>query len=174
MRVCVIFCAVWAALLRSVDLQVRLVGPSPCEGRVEIFYAQKWGTICYHMWDMIEAEVVCRELNCGTATETTTDGKYGPGGVYSGLDSFQCKGNETQLLQCAYLIDRHEHSFLADCGVKCSGFMTWEWFLKYKIRSDSALEGVNITVLQNAVVSAISGLSRQTILQVKYWKMRSK
>ncbi|OCT72917.1 hypothetical protein XELAEV_18035898mg, partial [Xenopus laevis] len=107
--------------VKCTDLQVRLVGPSPCEGRVEIFYAQKWGTICYHMWDMIEAEVVCRELNCGTATETTTDGKYGPGGVYSGLDSFQCKGNETQLLQCAYLIDRHEHSFLADCGVKCSG-----------------------------------------------------
>ncbi|KAE8593442.1 hypothetical protein XENTR_v10019137 [Xenopus tropicalis] len=53
------------------------------------------------------------------------------------------------------------------------GFTTWEWFLIYKIRSGSALEGVNVTVLQNAVSSAVSVLSRQTVLQVKYWKMRS-
>ena len=42
---------------------VRLVGSeNPGEGRVEVFHAGIWGTICQNHWSVDDANVVCREL----------------------------------------------------------------------------------------------------------------
>ena len=42
---------------------VRVVGgENPGEGRVEVFHAGVWGTICHHHWNVNDANVVCREL----------------------------------------------------------------------------------------------------------------
>ena len=45
------------------DGELRLVGGAfEYEGRVEICYRRKWGTICDSSWDTQEARVVCSQL----------------------------------------------------------------------------------------------------------------
>ena len=59
---------------------VRLVdGKSKQEGRVEVFYAGQWGTVCDDDWDLKEASIVCKELGFGRALEAPKHSKFGTG-----------------------------------------------------------------------------------------------
>ena len=41
---------------------IRLVGSSPLEGRLELCNHGVWGTVCDHDFDILDANVVCRQL----------------------------------------------------------------------------------------------------------------
>uniref|UniRef100_A0A087XXD5 Soluble scavenger receptor cysteine-rich domain-containing protein SSC5D n=1 Tax=Poecilia formosa TaxID=48698 RepID=A0A087XXD5_POEFO len=107
-------------LLTECD-KIRLVGPSRCAGRVEIYHNDVWGTVCDDHWSVANAEVVCRELNCGMVMEAKKSAFFGEGTNEIWLDDVQCNGKETSITKCEHKpfgINNCGHS--EDAGVVCS------------------------------------------------------
>ncbi|XP_055788798.1 deleted in malignant brain tumors 1 protein-like [Salvelinus fontinalis] len=87
---------------QSADLTVRLVdGPNRCSGRVEVYQDGSWGTVCDDNWALLDAQVVCRELSCGPATEAPHQAHFGEGSGSILLDDVACMGSEGSLLECS-------------------------------------------------------------------------
>ncbi|NP_001305912.2 CD163 molecule like 1 [Gallus gallus] len=105
-------------------VQLRLVnGTDHCSGRVEVLYGQQWGTVCDDSWDLIDAEVVCRQLGCGTALSAAFSAYFGRGSDPIWLDDVMCKGTEAALSECtAKPWGKHDCGHGEDAGVVCSGF----------------------------------------------------
>ncbi|XP_030060558.1 deleted in malignant brain tumors 1 protein-like [Microcaecilia unicolor] len=100
-------------------------GEDQCRGRVEVYYNGVWGTVCDIGWDLTDAQVVCRQLGCGSALSAPGNAYYGQGTGSVLLDSVQCTGSEPYLWQCfnsgwATSVCRHSR----DASAVCSG--KWE------------------------------------------------
>lgn len=73
---------------------VRLVGShGRCAGHVELFYQGVWGTVCNDLWDLPEANIVCRQLGCSWAVSALTEAHSGEGSGKILLDSVHCRGD---------------------------------------------------------------------------------
>ncbi|NXJ34820.1 DMBT1 protein, partial [Ciconia maguari] len=103
--------------------QVRLVNyGSRCAGRVEVFHNKQWGTVCDDNWDLLDAEVVCRQLDCGRALSAPGAGQFGRGNGIIWMDETNCTGMERTLSSCRarpWGINNCYHG--EDAGVVCSG-----------------------------------------------------
>ncbi|XP_055780225.1 scavenger receptor cysteine-rich type 1 protein M130-like [Salvelinus fontinalis] len=100
---------------------VRLVdGAGLCSGRVEVKSNQSWASGCEADFDRQDAEVVCGELGCG-APAALQGGLYGGGEGQTWDKEFQCKGNESLLLDCD-TSDRENNTCLPGnaVGLTCS------------------------------------------------------
>lgn len=86
-------------------------GSGRCSGRVEVFYHGHWGRVCDDQWDLHEADVVCRQLNCGRALEAPVQAQFGEGPGEFLLDEMGCTGTESFLGQCP-----HAGWHLHNCG----------------------------------------------------------
>uniref|UniRef100_A0A671VYD4 SRCR domain-containing protein n=1 Tax=Sparus aurata TaxID=8175 RepID=A0A671VYD4_SPAAU len=75
-------------------------GHSRCVGRVEYYDKGQWGTVCSESWDMNDATVVCRQLDCGMSHKITTMAEYGNGTGQTWTDQIECNGLESTLAQC--------------------------------------------------------------------------
>uniref|UniRef100_A0A8C6Q6N0 Soluble scavenger receptor cysteine-rich domain-containing protein SSC5D n=1 Tax=Nothobranchius furzeri TaxID=105023 RepID=A0A8C6Q6N0_NOTFU len=101
--------------------KIRLVGSSRCSGRVEIFHENSWGTVCDDHWSLSNADVVCRELNCGMALEAKRNAFFGEGKEEIWLDDVQCTGIEPSIVKCQHsAIGIHNCAHSEDAGVICS------------------------------------------------------
>uniref|UniRef100_A0A8C1LPQ2 SRCR domain-containing protein n=1 Tax=Cyprinus carpio TaxID=7962 RepID=A0A8C1LPQ2_CYPCA len=112
-----------AGLTCADSVSVRLVnGNNPCAGRVEVLHDGQWGTVCHRDWDITDAAVVCRELDCGTAVKATLNAHFGQGSGSISMSNVYCSGSETALKDCRsdsrYVqYCKHDH----DAGVVCLG-----------------------------------------------------
>ncbi|XP_036941411.1 deleted in malignant brain tumors 1 protein-like isoform X1 [Acanthopagrus latus] len=108
------------SLLTECD-KVKVVGPSRCSGRVEVYHSDSWGTVCDDQWSTANAEVVCRELDCGTVLEAKKGAFFGEGKDQIWLDDVQCTGRESSVLKCEHRpFGQNNCGHGEDAGVVCS------------------------------------------------------
>ncbi|XP_031177501.1 scavenger receptor cysteine-rich type 1 protein M130-like isoform X1 [Sander lucioperca] len=110
-------------LLTECD-KIRLVGPSRCSGRLEVYHSDSWGTVCDDHWTIANADVVCRELNCGTVLDAKKGAFFGEGQNRIWLDDVQCTGHEPSVLKCSHRpMGEHNCGHSEDAGVVCSEYV---------------------------------------------------
>ncbi len=98
---------------------VRLAaGQGAGHGRVEIHFDGRWGTVCDDVWDVNDADVVCRQLGFPGAAQAIQN--FGGGADPIWLDDVQCAGNEAGLALCpARPRGVHNCVHAEDAGVRC-------------------------------------------------------
>uniref|UniRef100_A0AAZ1XKI1 SRCR domain-containing protein n=1 Tax=Oreochromis aureus TaxID=47969 RepID=A0AAZ1XKI1_OREAU len=110
-----------AVICSAVSIILTGSGSTRCSGRVEVYHNNSWGTVCDDSWDLNDAEVVCRQLNCGSALEVPPSAHFGAGTGQIWLDNVTCSGNESSLAECQHSgfgSNRCEHG--QDAAVICS------------------------------------------------------
>ncbi|NXE98450.1 C163A protein, partial [Menura novaehollandiae] len=98
-------------------------GTGPCSGRVEVKHEEQWGTVCDGDWTIKDAEVVCKQLKCGSAVKALNRAPFGEGTGPTWLYRVDCRGDESALWNCTHPgwgAFTCPHYF--DTGVICSGF----------------------------------------------------
>ncbi|XP_045074167.1 deleted in malignant brain tumors 1 protein-like [Coregonus clupeaformis] len=100
---------------------VQLVdGAGVCSGRLEVKSNQSWASVCEADFDQQDAEVVCGGAWLWGSC-SSTGGLYGEGEGQTWDKEFQCKGNESLLLDCD-TSDRKNNTCLPGnaVGLTCS------------------------------------------------------
>uniref|UniRef100_A0A3B4E1P5 SRCR domain-containing protein n=1 Tax=Pygocentrus nattereri TaxID=42514 RepID=A0A3B4E1P5_PYGNA len=137
---------------------IRLVGSGgDCAGRLEVFHSGSWGTVCGDLWDIEDAQVVCRQLQCGVALSALVPAWFGPGTGPIWLNEVECEGNETSLWNCTFqLSGEDEWGHEEDVGVMCSEFK--------EVRLTEGCEG-NLEVFYNGTWGnvCVNGMDEETV-----------
>ncbi|XP_077130313.1 scavenger receptor cysteine-rich type 1 protein M130-like [Ranitomeya variabilis] len=94
-----------------------------CSGRVEMMVAGKWGALCHPFWDLQAANVLCRQLQCGSAVSLPDEIHLGKSDLIW-TDEFRCKGTESNLRECTNTaLGKSLCPDQAAASVICSGIM---------------------------------------------------
>ncbi|KAM7009866.1 scavenger receptor cysteine-rich domain-containing group B protein-like isoform 2-T2 [Tautogolabrus adspersus] len=110
-----------AGVICEAAAPVRLVNSNNrCSGRVEVYHDGQWGTVCDDAWDLRDANVVCRQMDCGSARSALQNAAFGPGSGPIWLDNVGCSGNETSITECRHLgFGSHNCHHGEDASVIC-------------------------------------------------------
>ncbi|KAL0195680.1 hypothetical protein M9458_009252, partial [Cirrhinus mrigala] len=61
---------------------------------------QTWMSVCDAAFDQQDAEVVCRELDCGAPVQVLGAAAFDKGDTQMWTQEIQCTGNESQIHLC--------------------------------------------------------------------------
>ena len=90
------------------------------QGRVEVYHNGKWGSVCDDGWDIIDANVVCRQLGYVGATSAPGQAFFGAGKGPTYYDNVTCTGREARLADCSHRgIGIHNCDHGEHAGVVC-------------------------------------------------------
>ncbi|XP_049330185.1 deleted in malignant brain tumors 1 protein-like [Astyanax mexicanus] len=136
---------------------IRLVGSGgDCAGRLEVFHSGSWGTVNDELWDIEDAQVVCRQLQCGVALSDPVPARFGSGTGPIWLNEVECEGKEASLWNCRYqLCGEDECGHKDDVGVMCSEYK--------EVRLTEGCEG-NLEVFYNGTWGNVcnNGMNEET------------
>ncbi|XP_042201291.1 scavenger receptor cysteine-rich domain-containing group B protein-like [Callorhinchus milii] len=95
-------------------------GGSRCDGRVEIYHDGTWGRLLDDSWNVSDADVICRQLNCGSVISIYNFSQYGEGTGPVWINNVQCVGTETHIWNCPLSTVASPSRSSSDVGVLCS------------------------------------------------------
>lgn len=111
--------------------RVRLTdGPNPHTGEVEIYTNStggldngEWRAICgdYYNWGLTNARVVCHQLGYPDVVNAIRYGQYGEGIGPYWLDSLDCLGTETDILECRNYGIENQYCYYGSAAAECLG-----------------------------------------------------
>ncbi|XP_017580595.2 scavenger receptor cysteine-rich type 1 protein M130-like [Pygocentrus nattereri] len=143
--------------LNPAHSSIRLVGSGgDCAGRLEVFHSGSWGTVTDDLWNIKDAQVVCRQLQCGVALSALVPAQFGPGTGPIWMNEVECEGSETSLWNCTFqLCGEDECGHKDDVGVVCSEFK--------EIRLTEGCQG-NLEVFYNGSWGnvCVNGMDKET------------
>ncbi|XP_012686740.2 neurotrypsin [Clupea harengus] len=103
------------------DGSVRLVGGAGgFEGRLEVYYGGKWGTVCDDGWTDTNSQVVCRQLGYRSG-ESVSSVRFGESLGPILLDDVSCSGKEPAITHCTkkeWL--KHDCTHTEDVAISCN------------------------------------------------------
>ena len=92
------------------------------QGRVELLFNSKWGTVCDDGWTTADATVVCRQLGFYSSVTAYASARYGQGTGPIWLSRLSCFGNESSLFECDLLSSATKNcTHSDDASVYCRG-----------------------------------------------------
>ncbi len=120
---CIFLSVSYLSVLQLDSVNVRLVGGhSRCAGTVEVHHRGQWGTVCGDFWDLSDAAVVCRELDCGEPVDALSDFHFGPESERVWMKYVACTGSESTLKNCGSSgWGKNTCDYNEGAGVICSG-----------------------------------------------------
>ncbi|XP_077089899.1 scavenger receptor cysteine-rich type 1 protein M130-like [Siphateles boraxobius] len=126
--------------------EVRLVGGSRCSGRLEILDDQSWVSVCNAAFDQQDAEVVCRELDCGAPVQVLGEDAFGKGDALMWTQEILGRGNESQIHFCptSPLEENncsHEHNIVLLCTT-VAVLVQWRFFIEVSGEQCVMLAGI--------------------------------
>uniref|UniRef100_A0A674IRU9 SRCR domain-containing protein n=1 Tax=Terrapene triunguis TaxID=2587831 RepID=A0A674IRU9_9SAUR len=132
--------------------KLRVVGGEDrCSGRVEVWYRGSWGTVCDDCWDMADANVVCKQLGCGSAVSAPGEAAFGKGTGPIWVEKVNCRGTESSLWDCpAMPWGESNCDHKEDAAVNCSGnsilsMRQFSFQLAHPPGTTSAVEAESVT-----------------------------
>ena len=101
---------------------VALVGAGNLRaGRLEVFHANQWGTVCDNGFTDVAARVVCYSLGFGYVGRKVSIDLYGEGSGLIWLDNVNCRGNEQHIGECSHNDWKvHNCKHRQDVAVSCT------------------------------------------------------
>ncbi|XP_050536045.1 neurotrypsin-like isoform X2 [Daktulosphaira vitifoliae] len=88
---------------KSLEGIVRLVNSNnENEGNIEILHSGLWGTICDDEWDILDGQVVCRQLGFKQIRKITHNSFFGQASRKYWIDNIRCTGQESELTDCQF------------------------------------------------------------------------
>jgi len=91
-----------SCIVDSTDAVALVGGRNPRAGRLEVFHANEWGTVCDDEFTDAAARVVCFSLGFGYIGRKVDINHYGAGDGLIWLNNVTCNGSEQHIGECSH------------------------------------------------------------------------